>query len=73
MPHLEQLQSELGSKVKTVKIDIFDNQESAVKYAVRGVPTVILFHHGKPAERWLGVTTKDKLKATVEQLGGKPA
>jgi len=70
VPHLEQLQAELGDKIKAVKLDAFDNQDVAAKYRVMAVPTVILFHNGQPAARWVGVTTKDVIKAKVQELKG---
>ncbi len=70
MPHLEKLQSELPGKVKAFKIDAFDNMDVAAQYGVRAVPTVIVFHQGKAAERWVGLTSADKIKAKVEPLVG---
>lgn len=71
MPHLEQLQSELAGKVKAVKINAPENPDLAGRFRVMSVPVVILFHQGKAAERWSGLTKKEVLKAKVEQVGAK--
>ena len=68
MPHLEQLQAELGSKVKTFKLNAFDNRDLSAQYRVMAVPTVIVFHKGEAAARWTGITTADTLKAKIAEL-----
>jgi thioredoxin-related protein len=40
---LEELDSEMGDKVKIVKLDVDDNQETAAKFGVMSIPTLIVF------------------------------
>lgn len=46
-PVLEQLASELESKVKIIKINVDKNQPVAQKYGVRSIPTFLLFRKGE--------------------------
>lgn len=48
-PILKEIASELGEKIKVIKIDVDKNQEIAMKYNIKGVPTVMVF---KKANRY---------------------
>jgi thioredoxin 1 len=65
-PILKEAKSNLGEKVKIVKIDVDKNQELSSKYQVRGVPTLILFKDGKQLWRQSGVPSKDELVRIIE-------
>ncbi|BBP91379.1 hypothetical protein BsIDN1_49970 [Bacillus safensis] len=41
-PVLEELDQEMGDKMKIVKIDVDDNQETAGKYGVMSIPTLLV-------------------------------
>lgn len=64
-PVLQEASSELGDKIKIIKIDVDKNPGIASRYQVRGVPTLILFKKGKPVWRKSGVVNKQKLLNTV--------
>ena len=66
-PILKQVKDELNDTVKIVKIDIDKNQPIAVKYQVRGVPTLILFKNGKQVWRQSGVVPKNQLIDIIKQ------
>ena len=53
-PVLEELDDEMGDKVRIVKLNVDDNQETAGKYGVMSIPTLLLLKDGNsriPAER----------------------
>lgn len=54
-PILDQVKDELGDQVKIIKIDVDKNKALADAYAVRGVPTLMIFKDGKLAWRESGV------------------
>jgi len=62
-PVVEELAGEWQDKVKFVKVDVDHNPEIAMQYQVMGVPTLILFKNGQPAERTTGFLPKKKLLA----------
>lgn len=70
MPILDQLKSNLGDKIRILKIDVDKNQDIANKFKVRGVPTFVLFQHGEILWRQSGgmdlSTLNHKITASVK-------
>jgi|TARA_R110002020_G_scaffold27319_9_gene88091 thioredoxin 1 len=60
-PSLEQIAAEMDGKVKIAKLNIDENQNIAMKYGVRSIPTLILFKNGVPAATQVGAAPKGKL------------
>jgi len=52
-------------EVTCVKVNVDENQESAAKYGVMGIPTLILFKNGKPVERIVGVAPKEQIEQQI--------
>lgn len=67
-PILKEVKSELGDKVKIVKIDVDKNQPLAAKYQVKGVPTMMLFKNGKQMWRESGVLPKHEIMSKITSL-----
>ena len=61
-PALEELAGEFGDKLTVAKVDIDSNPMSPTNYAVRGIPTLILFKDGKVASTQVGALPKSRLK-----------
>ncbi len=60
-PVLEELDSEMGDKVKIVKIDVDENQETAGKFGVMSIPTLLVFKNGEVVDKVVGFQPKDAL------------
>jgi thioredoxin 1 len=60
-PALEEIASELDGKVKIAKLNIDENPQTAVKYGVRSIPTLILFKNGEPTSMQVGAAPKGRL------------
>ena len=63
-PVLEEIASERND-VRIVKLNVDDNQQTAARYQVMSIPTMILFKNGHPAETIVGALPKPRL---VQQL-----
>src|SRR6185437_810484 len=61
-PALEEIASEYQGKLTIAKVNIDDNPVTPNNYAVRGIPTLILFKDGKPAATQVGALPKSRLK-----------
>ncbi|MCU9614139.1 thioredoxin [Caldibacillus lycopersici] len=64
-PVLEEIDSEMGEKVKIVKLDVDDNQETAAKYGVMSIPTLILFKDGEIVDKVVGYRPKEALEEVI--------
>jgi thioredoxin 1 len=66
-PILKELATELGDRIKVIKIDVDKNNEIAGKYNIQSVPTLILFKNGKQVWRQSGVVSKNQLYNVLMQ------
>lgn len=66
VPVLNELSEELAGKVTIAKIDIDAAKSTASRFAVRSIPTMILFRNGKEVHRFVGVKTKDQLLKQIK-------
>ena len=65
-PVLEELASEYGEKLKICKMDVDANPETAPKYGIRGIPTLILFNNGDVAGTKVGALSKSQLSEFID-------
>jgi thioredoxin len=54
--------------VRFVKMDTDDNQETAVKYGILAMPTLMVFRGGEPVLRLVGSRRKSRLAAELESV-----
>lgn len=67
-PILEELSGRL-SKISFVKVDIDESPDIAEKYAVAGVPTLVLFKNGDEVDRKVGAHPKPALEGWLGPHG----
>jgi thioredoxin 1 len=65
-PIVEEIASEKGDALKVVKLNIDENQQTAVKYNVMSIPTLMLFKHGELKKTVIGAYPKRKLEEELE-------
>jgi thioredoxin 1 len=61
-PALEEIAGEYAGKLTIAKVNVDENPVSPNNYAVRGIPTLILFKDGQPAATQVGALPKSRLK-----------
>lgn len=66
-PILKKLKNEMGDRLNIIKIDTEKNPDAAIKYQVRGVPTLILFHKGRILWQQSGVVQLHQLRQIINQ------
>jgi thioredoxin 1 len=66
-PIIEELSGEYEGKAKMCKLDVDNNQETAIQYGIRSIPTILIFNGGQLVDTIVGAVPKqhitDKLKA----------
>jgi thioredoxin 1 len=61
-PVLEELARRMGDGARIIKVDVDRNPQVAAQYAVRGVPTLLIFKKGQVVWRASGVRPADELE-----------
>jgi thioredoxin 1 len=68
-PIMEELAEKYDGKVKIGKLDVDENQQTAIKYGVRSIPTVLILKGGEVIDTIIGAVPKtvflDKLQKLV--------
>lgn len=67
-PIIEKLAEEYAGKAKIGKMDVDNSPQTAEKFGIMSIPTLIIFKDGKPLEPMIGLQTYGKLKATIDSL-----
>lgn len=61
LPILEEVAPELEGKVKIVKVNLDQNPQTAARFNVRSIPTLIMFKDGQMQSVKVGLLSKPKL------------
>ncbi len=62
---LEELAAEKAGKLKVVKLNVDENQATAMQYGVMSIPTLIVFQDGQEKKRLVGARSKAQLEAEL--------
>ena len=65
-PVLEEIAVDYEGKLKICKMDVDANTETAPKYGIRGIPTLILFNNGDKVGEKVGALSKSQLAAFID-------
>jgi thioredoxin 1 len=65
-PVVEEIANERAGNLKVVKLNIDENQNTAVNYDVMSIPTLIVFNNGQPVKKVVGAYPKRRLEAELE-------
>ncbi len=66
-PVLDEVAADYDGRLKIVKVDVDQNQKTAMNYSIRGVPTMILFKGGQVQDTQVGAVPKGKITAMVDK------
>ena len=66
-PILEELGTELAEKIKIVKVDVDSNNQTAMNYAIRSIPTLIIIKEGVVIAQHIGAASKAQLENFINQ------
>jgi thioredoxin 1 len=65
-PVLEEIAEEYSEKIKIVKLNIDQNQDTPLKFGVMNIPTLLIFKEGKEIDRVVGAYPKKQLLKKLE-------
>ena len=67
-PIVEDLAEDYSGKMVFAKVDVDSNPETAMKYGVRGIPTLLLFSGGSPVDQVVGAVAKGELVKRIDKV-----
>ncbi|WP_022847740.1 MULTISPECIES: thioredoxin [unclassified Desulfurobacterium] len=70
-PTIEELANQYEGKIKVFKVNTDDLPMLAMQYGIRGIPTVMLFVNGEPADVKVGLQPKAVFEQTIERFIGE--
>ena len=65
-PTVAEVADTLVGSVKVCKMDVDSNQEIAVQYGVRSIPTLLIFKNGEVTATQIGAISKQQLETYIE-------
>src|SRR5262249_57631046 len=65
-PAVHKVAEEYQGKAKVVKLNVDDNNDTAQRYGVRGIPTLILFKNGSEADPVVAPTSRDNIPRMID-------
>ncbi|WP_425478091.1 thioredoxin [Mizugakiibacter sediminis] len=67
-PVLEDIARDYQGRLKVVKLDIDQNQKTAIAYSVRSIPTLMVFKGGKVEAQQLGAVPKGQIAQMLDRV-----
>ena len=65
-PVFEQLSAEYGTKVKFARVNVDDENQLAMKFGIRSIPTLIALREGMAVGQFIGFGNKDAVMAKLD-------
>ena len=66
-PTVDALATDYAGKITVGKLNVDDNPNTAFKFQIRGIPTLLLFKGGQVVESIVGLAQKDELKQKIDK------
>ena len=67
-PVVEELSQDYAGKLLVTKVDVDSNPETAMKFGIRNIPTILFIKGGEVVDKHVGVAPKSALVAKVDAL-----
>jgi thioredoxin 1 len=65
-PTIDAIASDYAGKVKVGKLNVDDNGGTAMRYGIRGIPTLLLFKGGQVVEQRVGAVGKSEVQKMLD-------
>lgn len=65
-PMIDELANTYAGRVKVVKVNVDHSRQTAARYSIRGIPTLMMFKDGKVEATQVGAVTKTQLAEMIE-------
>jgi len=65
-PIVEEIANEYDGKVKVGKLDVDNNQQVAMQFGIRSIPTLLIFKNGEVVDQIVGAVPKDHILSKLD-------
>jgi thioredoxin 1 len=69
---VDQVANDYAGRVKVGKLDVDSNQQTAYRYGIRGIPTLLLFKGGQIVDQKVGAISKPEFQKMLDKHVGTP-
>ena len=67
-PVIDSLSADYADRARVAKLDVDASQETAMKFGIRSIPTVMLFNNGEVVDTWIGVKPKSAYEQGLDRV-----
>ena len=67
-PVIEELAAELAGRVRVAKLNVDENPDTAARFELRSIPTLLIFDGGREVDRLVGAYPKAEISRRLEQI-----
>ncbi len=72
-PTIEKIAADYDGRAKVVKLDVDNNPQTAMKYGIRSIPSLLFFKGGRPVDQMVGVVSERVLADKLDMLAAQTA
>ena len=66
-PIVEELSREKEGSLKVVKMDVDNNPDTAMKFGIRSIPTLLIFKNGEVVDQIVGAVPKSMIESKIDK------
>ena len=66
-PIIEEIANDFNGKVSVGKVDVDNNNQVAMKYGIRSIPTLLLFNNGEVVDQVIGNVGKESIESMLSK------
>jgi thioredoxin 1 len=66
-PIIEELQGEFTGRAKMFKLDVDNNQKTAMQYGIRSIPTILIFKGGQVVDSIIGAVPRQQIESRLKE------
>ena len=67
-PIIDEIAETYSDKIKVCKLNVDENQKTAMEYGIKGIPTILFFKNGQVVEQSVGLVPKDYLENLIKKV-----